>query len=73
MKRARSKLERKGLDAIVVNDISRREIGFDSEDNEVTIVSADGESHVPKASKPEVATAVLDFVQALRARSGTRT
>jgi phosphopantothenoylcysteine decarboxylase/phosphopantothenate--cysteine ligase len=73
VRRARGKLERKGLDAIVVNDISRGEIGFDSEDNEVTIVSSDGERHVPRASKPEVAAAVLDSVQALRARSGART
>jgi phosphopantothenoylcysteine decarboxylase/phosphopantothenate--cysteine ligase len=64
--RARTKLERKGLDAIVVNDISREEIGFDSEENEVTIVLPDGERHVPKASKPEIAAAVLDCVQALR-------
>jgi phosphopantothenoylcysteine decarboxylase/phosphopantothenate--cysteine ligase len=71
--RARAKLERKGLDAIVVNDISREEIGFDSEENEVTIVAPDSERHVPRASKPEIAAAVLDFLQALRARSGTRT
>jgi phosphopantothenoylcysteine decarboxylase/phosphopantothenate--cysteine ligase len=70
--RARRKLERKGIDAIVVNDISRGEIGFDSTDNEVTIVSSGGENHVPRASKAEVAAAVLDFVQALRARSGAR-
>ena len=36
----RGKLERKGLDAVVVNDISRAEIGFDAADNEVTIVTA---------------------------------
>jgi phosphopantothenoylcysteine decarboxylase/phosphopantothenate--cysteine ligase len=71
--RARGKLTRKGLDAIVVNDISRPEIGFDSEENEVTIVSPDGELHVSQGSKPEIARAVLDFVQALRARSGART
>jgi phosphopantothenoylcysteine decarboxylase/phosphopantothenate--cysteine ligase len=67
--RARSKLERKGLDAIVVNDISREEIGFDVDENEVTIVSPGGDRHVPKASKAEVAAAVLDFVQDLRASS----
>jgi phosphopantothenoylcysteine decarboxylase/phosphopantothenate--cysteine ligase len=71
--RARSKLERKGLDAIVVNDIARKEIGFDSEENEVTIIAPDGERHVPRASKAEIAAAVLDFVQAHRARLGTRT
>ena len=70
--RARGKLGRKGLDAIVVNDISREEIGFDSEENEVTIVAPDGDTHVPKASKPEVATTVLDFLQAMRARERTR-
>ena len=70
--RARAKLARKGLDAIVVNDISREEIGFDSEENEVTIVAPGGDTHVPKAPKPEVAGAVLDFVQALRARERTR-
>jgi phosphopantothenoylcysteine decarboxylase/phosphopantothenate--cysteine ligase len=64
--RARSKLERKGLDAIVVNDISRSDIGFDSEQNEVTIVHDAGERRVPRATKDEVAAEVLDFVQELR-------
>ena len=40
VERGRAKLERKGLDAVVVNDISRSDIGFDSTDNEVTIVTA---------------------------------
>jgi phosphopantothenoylcysteine decarboxylase / phosphopantothenate---cysteine ligase len=70
VERARAKLARKSLDAIVVNDISRGEIGFDAADNEVTIVTAAEERHVPKASKAEVAAAVLDFLQALRARPG---
>ena len=47
VERGRSKLERKGLDAVVVNDISRPEIGFDAADNEVAIVTADGDRHVP--------------------------
>jgi phosphopantothenoylcysteine decarboxylase/phosphopantothenate--cysteine ligase len=64
--RAREKLSRKGLDAIVFNDVSRSEIGFDSPDNEVTIVEAAGEHTVPLASKAEVADAVLDRVAALR-------
>jgi phosphopantothenoylcysteine decarboxylase/phosphopantothenate--cysteine ligase len=68
---ARTKLTRKGLDALVVNDISRSDIGFDSADNEVTILSAgtDGEiaqSHVARTSKTEVAEAVLDAVEGLR-------
>jgi phosphopantothenoylcysteine decarboxylase/phosphopantothenate--cysteine ligase len=70
--RARGKLERKGIDAIVVNDISREEIGFDSDENEVTIVAAGEELHVPRASKAEVAGSVLDFVQTLPFGSGAQ-
>src|SRR5919107_85542 len=48
--RARGKVERKRLDAVVVNDISRADIGFDGGDNEVTILLPDGEDrHVPLA------------------------
>jgi phosphopantothenoylcysteine decarboxylase/phosphopantothenate--cysteine ligase len=66
---AREKLERKGLDAIVLNDISDAGIGFDSERNEVTILTAGGEQcHVPRSAKLEVAEAVLDAVVELRAR-----
>jgi phosphopantothenoylcysteine decarboxylase/phosphopantothenate--cysteine ligase len=64
--RAREKLERKGLDAIVFNDVSRTEIGFDSASNEVTIVERDGEHEVPLASKEDVAEAILDRVEAIR-------
>jgi phosphopantothenoylcysteine decarboxylase / phosphopantothenate---cysteine ligase len=64
-----AKLKRKALDAIVVNDISRAEIGFDSPENEVTIITADGsERHVPRLRKDRVAQAVLDEVGALRTR-----
>ena len=66
VERGRAKLERKGLDAVVVNDISRSEIGFDSADNEVTIVTAAGERHVPLGSKEAVAAAILDEVEGLR-------
>jgi phosphopantothenoylcysteine decarboxylase/phosphopantothenate--cysteine ligase len=69
----RGKLERKRLDAIVVNDIARSGIGFESGDNEVTILTADGgDRHVPRARKERVAQAVLDEVERLRtARGGT--
>ncbi len=66
IERAREKLARKGLDAIVFNDISRPEIGFDSAHNEVTIVTAAGERPVPETTKEEVAEAVLDEVSGLR-------
>jgi phosphopantothenoylcysteine decarboxylase/phosphopantothenate--cysteine ligase len=64
----RGKLDRKRLDAIVVNDISRQGIGFEADDNEVTILTADGgERHVPRSRKERVAKAVLDEVERLRA------
>jgi phosphopantothenoylcysteine decarboxylase/phosphopantothenate--cysteine ligase len=69
--RARGKLRRKGLDAIVVNDVSRPEIGFESEDNEVHIVEPDSEHRVPLASKEDVADAILDQVETLRDREAT--
>ena len=71
VQRGRAKLERKGLDAVVVNDISRAEIGFDVADNEVTIVTADGERHVPLGPKEAVAAAILDAVGALRGATTT--
>jgi phosphopantothenoylcysteine decarboxylase / phosphopantothenate---cysteine ligase len=62
----REKLARKKLDAVVVNDIARTDIGFEGGHNEVTIVTATGERHVPRTSKAEVARAVLDTVRDLR-------
>jgi len=66
----REKLARKGLDAVVVNDVSRADIGFDAADNEVTILTKAGETHIARASKPEVARAVLDVVVRLRTATG---
>src|SRR5215210_296097 len=71
VERGRAKLARKGLDAIVVNDISRTDIGFDSEENEVTIVTAAGEREVGRRPKGEVAGSILDEVERLRAPSET--
>ena len=67
----REKLARKGLDAVVVNDVARADIGFDAPDNEVTIITAAGETHIARASKPQIARAVLDAVVALRAGAGS--
>jgi phosphopantothenoylcysteine decarboxylase/phosphopantothenate--cysteine ligase len=63
---ARGKLARKRLDAIVVNDISQPGIGFDTPDNEVTIVAPDRERPLPRAPKGEIAAAILDEVVRLR-------
>jgi phosphopantothenoylcysteine decarboxylase/phosphopantothenate--cysteine ligase len=62
----RGKLKEKCLDAVVVNDISRSDIGFEAADNEVTILTAVGERHVPRAGKDVVAQAILDAVADLR-------
>jgi phosphopantothenoylcysteine decarboxylase/phosphopantothenate--cysteine ligase len=69
--RAREKLRRKRLDAVVLNDISRGDIGFDAADNEVTIVTAGDEHPVPLAPKEDVARAILDQVEAIRAGGAT--
>jgi phosphopantothenoylcysteine decarboxylase/phosphopantothenate--cysteine ligase len=63
----RDKLTRKGLDAVVVNDVSQPGIGFDATDNEVTIVTATGDRPVPRGTKAEVARAILATVDELRA------
>jgi phosphopantothenoylcysteine decarboxylase/phosphopantothenate--cysteine ligase len=73
VERGRGKLERKGLDAVVVNDIARADIGFDSPENEVTIVTAGGEQPVPQGPKELVAAAILDAVATLRAGTGVPT
>jgi phosphopantothenoylcysteine decarboxylase/phosphopantothenate--cysteine ligase len=65
LERAREKLTRKNADLFVYNDVGRADIGFDSADNEVTLVTARGERVVPKAPKEEIAAAVLDEVERL--------
>ena len=63
--RARTKLTNKNADLFVFNDVARSDIGFDSTDNEVTIVAAGGERTIAKAPKEEIAAAVLDEVERL--------
>ncbi len=65
LERARAKRERKGVDLIVLNDVSRPDIGFEVDDNEVVLVSATGAEPVAKASKREIAVAILDRVERL--------
>jgi phosphopantothenoylcysteine decarboxylase/phosphopantothenate--cysteine ligase len=66
LERAREKLGRKQLDALVCNDVSKPGIGFDAERNEVTIITSAGQQHVGPAAKRAVAEAVLDAVEGLR-------
>jgi phosphopantothenoylcysteine decarboxylase / phosphopantothenate---cysteine ligase len=65
VERARGKLARKGLDLVVLNDVSRADIGFDSPDNEVVLVSREGEELVAKADKHAIAATILDRVERL--------
>jgi len=66
LENARQKLVAKNLDAIVVNDVSREGVGFDSDRNAVTIITRDEVIEVPETTKWEVAQRVLDQVVRLR-------
>jgi phosphopantothenoylcysteine decarboxylase/phosphopantothenate--cysteine ligase len=66
LENARQKLVSKNLDAIVVNDVSREGVGFDSDRNAVTIISRHEIVEVPETTKWEVAQRVLDQVVRLR-------
>lgn len=68
----RTKLAAKGLDLLIVNDVSADGIGFESSSNEVTIISKQGDVHVPKADKLAIANEILDAVDRLaRQRAGS--
>ncbi len=65
----RAKLRKKHLDAIVVNDVSKSGIGFDSERNHVTIITADDQIELPEDSKLRIAHRILDSVLKLRTQA----
>lgn len=65
LERARSKRAAKNADLVVFNDVSRTDIGFDAVDNEVVVVSANGDHAIGKAPKRVVAAAILDEVERL--------
>lgn len=72
LENARLKLASKSLDAIVVNDVSREGVGFDSDRNAVTIITHDDVIEVPENTKWEVAQRVLDEIVRLRDRRKIR-
>lgn len=72
MDRARRKLADKNANLIVFNDVSRNDIGFDAEENEVVLIGRDGERRVEKAPKRAVAGAILDEVARLLGEPGGR-
>lgn len=59
---ARGKLERKNLDMIVANDVSNAEIGFQSEQNSVTVISSDSELRLPQMSKLSLAGELIEAI-----------
>ena len=65
LERARHKLRAKTIDLIVFNDVSRGDVGFDTPENEVVLVSERGEQIVARAPKARIAAAILDEVEKL--------
>jgi phosphopantothenoylcysteine decarboxylase / phosphopantothenate---cysteine ligase len=63
--RAREKRTVKKADLIVYNDVARSDVGFESPENEVVIISEDGERHVARAPKEQIAGEILDEVERL--------
>lgn len=62
-KNVRAKMERKGADFLIVNDVSRSDIGFASDQNEGLLLSTDGgELRLKKGSKREIARRIIDHV-----------
>lgn len=63
LENAKEKIRKKGCDFLVANDISRKDIGFSSEDNEVTILDKDGNlKRIEKASKNVIARKILEYI-----------
>jgi phosphopantothenoylcysteine decarboxylase / phosphopantothenate---cysteine ligase len=65
LERAKGKLANKNGNLFVYNDVSQPGVGFESEDNEIVLLSARGETKVGRRSKEECAVAILDEVEAL--------
>ncbi len=65
LERKRRMLTDKNLDLVVYNDVSAPGIGFDSTENEVTLVTRAGERELPRASKAEIAAGIVDEVERL--------
>ena len=70
--RAREKQARKKADLLVYNDVSAAGVGFDAAENEVVIISEEGERHVARAPKERVAAEILDDVERLLGGNGER-
>jgi phosphopantothenoylcysteine decarboxylase / phosphopantothenate---cysteine ligase len=70
--RASVKRDKKHVDLIVANDVSRADAGFDVDVNEVTIIGSDGADHLPLQSKAKVAATLLDRIEKLLSNNDPR-
>jgi len=70
LERARGKLTAKNVDLVVYNDVSQEGIGFDSDENEVVLISASGERRVARAPKRAIAAAIIDAAEELLGSNG---
>ena len=68
MDNAREKLRSKKLDAIVANDVSRADSGFDTATNKITIITNDDLVELPLMTKGEAADRILDVIVGIRKR-----
>ena len=60
---AKNKIVKKGLDMVVLNDVSNKSIGFNSDDNEVSVYDKDGlVAHIEKQNKKVIATSLLELI-----------
>jgi len=68
---AQKKLKEKDLDLIVANDVSEEGIGFESDDNQVSLVSADGKTiHTERKSKREISQIIMDRIEEIIGKKG---
>jgi phosphopantothenoylcysteine decarboxylase/phosphopantothenate--cysteine ligase len=64
LQRAREKKAAKGVDLLVFNDILAEGVGIGADENEITIIGAAGETHVPRTSKAVCAAVIADHIEA---------
>ena len=62
IKNAEKKLSNKNLDLIIANDVSNKDIGFDSDDNEVTLITEKEKYLIERQNKRKVSKKIIDFI-----------
>ena len=62
LKNAKNKLKKKKLDLIIANDVSDKSIGFDSEENEVTLITTEEELLLNRESKKKISKKIIEFI-----------